>query len=171
MVKRKISLDTNAKIAALLRDLAAVQQSPQSAWGYKRAASTIRDLTVPIEELVAPNGSLPKIPNIGPKTEPIILEVLRTGRSATVEKAIAESGLQPDVEEKRQYRENFLSRAQVLRALKNRKLSGPTLEDYRGDLQMHSVWSDGTQTIEQIAETCFERGYEYCAVTDHSYGL
>jgi len=46
-----------------------------------------------------------------------------------------------------------------------------TLDDYRGDLQMHSTYSDGTQTVDQIVEACLKRGYEYAAVTDHSYGL
>jgi DNA polymerase (family 10) len=43
-----------------------------------------------------------------------------------------------------------------------------TLDDIRADLQMHSRWSDGTHTIEEMARTCRERGYEYCAITDHS---
>ena len=59
----------------------------------------------------------------------------------------------------------------MLAALKNKKLSGPRLEDYRGDLQMHSTWSDGSQTLEDIIEAGIARGYAYCAVTDHSYGL
>lgn len=46
-----------------------------------------------------------------------------------------------------------------------------TLADYRGDLQMHSTASDGTQTLEQIVDACLHRGYQYAAVTDHSYGL
>jgi histidinol phosphatase-like PHP family hydrolase len=36
---------------------------------------------------------------------------------------------------------------------------------------MHSEWSDGSSTVEDIAEACMERGYHYAAVTDHSYGL
>ena len=43
-----------------------------------------------------------------------------------------------------------------------------TLDDIRADLQMHSQWSDGTHTIEEMARACRERGYEYCAITDHS---
>ena len=59
----------------------------------------------------------------------------------------------------------------MLAALKNTKLTGPRLEDYRGDLQMHSTWSDGSQSLEDIIEAGIARGYDYCAVTDHSYGL
>lgn len=65
----------------------------------------------------------------------------------------------------------FLSRAEVAAVLKNRRLRAVSLQDYRGDLQMHSTYSDGTQTLETIAATGLERGYEYAAVTDHSYGL
>jgi DNA polymerase (family 10) len=43
-----------------------------------------------------------------------------------------------------------------------------SLDDIRGDLQMHSKWSDGAQTIEEMARACQQRGYEYCAMTDHS---
>jgi DNA polymerase (family 10) len=42
------------------------------------------------------------------------------------------------------------------------------LEDIRGDLQMHSTWSDGAVSIEEMARACLERGYEYMAITDHS---
>ncbi|HWI08395.1 MAG TPA: DNA polymerase/3'-5' exonuclease PolX [Solirubrobacteraceae bacterium] len=43
-----------------------------------------------------------------------------------------------------------------------------TVEDLRGDLHMHTVASDGRNTIEQMARAALERGYEYIAITDHS---
>jgi DNA polymerase (family 10) len=43
-----------------------------------------------------------------------------------------------------------------------------TLDDIRGDLQMHSTWSDGSHTIAEMARACRELGYAYCAITDHS---
>ena len=43
--------------------------------------------------------------------------------------------------------------------------------DLRGDLQMHSKWSDGTNTIEQLAEKAMEIGLEYIAITDHIRGV
>jgi histidinol phosphatase-like PHP family hydrolase len=36
---------------------------------------------------------------------------------------------------------------------------------------MHSIYSDGSQTLADIVETGLRRGYQYAAVTDHSYGL
>ena len=46
-----------------------------------------------------------------------------------------------------------------------------TLDDIRGDLQMHSTWSDGKASIEEMARACAERGYEYLAITDHSQAM
>ncbi|PWT84971.1 MAG: hypothetical protein C5B57_03875, partial [Blastocatellia bacterium] len=89
----------------------------------------------------------------------------------TVERAIAESGKAGDVAKSRSWRDTFLSRAEVIAALNNQRLTGPSLDDYRGDLQMHSTYSDGRQTLDVIVKTGIARGYEYAAVTDHSYGL
>jgi putative hydrolase len=164
-------MDMNGKIAALLRDFAAIQQSKQSMWGYKRAASAILTLEEPIESFLQPDGTLRKIPNIGPSSTRVILEVLQTGSSPTVEKAVSDSGQTSDIERRRDLRGHFLSRAQVLAALRNKTLTGPRLEDYHGDLQMHSTWSDGSQSLEDIIEAGIARGYSFSAVTDHSYGL
>lgn len=41
----------------------------------------------------------------------------------------------------------------------------------RGDLQMHSQWSDGSGSIAEMAEAAEARGYDYIAITDHSKGL
>lgn len=43
--------------------------------------------------------------------------------------------------------------------------------DLRGDLQMHSTWSDGRQSVEAMALACRDLGYEYLAMTDHSQAL
>jgi histidinol phosphatase-like PHP family hydrolase len=171
MAERASGMDLNGKIAALLRDFAAVQPSQQRRWGYKRAAAAILDLDEPIESLVLPDGTLRKIPNVGPASTRIILEVLSTGTSATIEEAIAGSDQGADIQRRREFRGHFLSRSQVVAALRNRRLTGPTVADYHGDLQMHSVYSDGSQTIADIFEAGVARGYTFSAVTDHSYGL
>lgn len=46
-----------------------------------------------------------------------------------------------------------------------------TLDDIRGDLQMHSTWSDGRASLEDMARACVALGYEYMAVTDHSQAM
>jgi DNA polymerase (family 10) len=42
------------------------------------------------------------------------------------------------------------------------------LDRIRGDLHMHSTWSDGAASILDMARGCMERGYDYMAITDHS---
>ena len=46
-----------------------------------------------------------------------------------------------------------------------------TLEDIQGDLHMHSTWSDGKASVEEMARACESRGYRYLAVSDHSPAL
>ena len=41
----------------------------------------------------------------------------------------------------------------------------------RGDLQMHTNWSDGSGDIRAMADAAVARGYEFIAITDHSKGL
>jgi DNA polymerase (family X) len=40
--------------------------------------------------------------------------------------------------------------------------------DIRGDLHMHTQWSDGRDSTEAMVEGCAALGYEYIAITDHS---
>jgi DNA polymerase (family 10) len=42
------------------------------------------------------------------------------------------------------------------------------LADLRGVLHAHSTWSDGQNTIREMAEACIARGYAYLGITDHS---
>jgi len=43
--------------------------------------------------------------------------------------------------------------------------------DIKGDLHLHSKWSDGTSSIEEIAQEAHKRGYQYVAICDHSKSL
>jgi len=45
------------------------------------------------------------------------------------------------------------------------------LSDIKGDLHVHSTWSDGGSSIEEIVKKAMDLGYEYVAITDHSQGL
>lgn len=59
-----------------------------------------------------------------------------------------------------------------IKAARTRKL--PTLiaqSDIRGELHMHSNWSDGALPIEEMVAAAQALGYEYVAVTDHSGGI
>jgi DNA polymerase (family 10) len=46
-----------------------------------------------------------------------------------------------------------------------------TQADLQGDVHMHTVETDGRNTIEEMAEAAKERGYKYMAITDHSKNL
>lgn len=43
-----------------------------------------------------------------------------------------------------------------------------TDDDIKGIIHAHSTWSDGKYSIEDMADACIERGYEYLGLTDHS---
>ena len=107
MARRRIVTDTNHLIAGLLRDLAAVQRTKQSKWGYERAAEAVAGLPTPIESHLQPDGTLRKIAQVGPSSTRVILEVLQTGGSTIVQQAIAESGKGADVEKSRGLRDTL----------------------------------------------------------------
>jgi DNA polymerase (family 10) len=46
-----------------------------------------------------------------------------------------------------------------------------TQADIRGDVHMHTVATDGRNTIREMADAALARGYEYIAITDHSKNL
>jgi len=46
-----------------------------------------------------------------------------------------------------------------------------TVEDLHGDVHMHTVETDGRNSIEEMAEAARARGYKYMAITDHSKNL
>ncbi len=75
----------------------------------------------------------------------------------------------PDSEEAiPEIRQNFLTvaEARVLRSKYPERF-----HEIRGDLQMHTLWSDGSASIQDMAEAARLRGYSYIAITDHSKGL
>ena len=165
-------MDTNSIAAGLLADMAAIQTQKERARAYERAAEVIFTLDEPLETLVEQHGGLPKLRFIGPSSSRVILEVLESGESATVEQAISESGRAGEVLRRRALREHFFSRAEVVRLLGDPPpRGGLEPSEYFGDFQMHSTWSDGREPLADLAAGCIARGYRYSAVTDHSAGL
>jgi histidinol phosphatase-like PHP family hydrolase len=104
-------------------------------------------------ELVAQGRSLTELPGIGPYLERMVRRWLDEPAALAPPPAI---------------RQNFISLAQA-KALVSQKPSWRT--DLRGDLQMHTEWSDGSGSVEAMARAAEERGYHYIAITDHSQGL
>jgi len=65
-------------------------------------------------------------------------------------------------------RGGFISLAEARRLLATESTWANNL---RGDLQMHTRWSDGSGTITEMADAAANRSYEYIAITDHSKTL
>jgi histidinol phosphatase-like PHP family hydrolase len=151
-----------------LFDLAFLAGENQRAWGYKRAAKAVLRLDRQITPLVETN-TFRAIPGIGPTTDRIAREVIADGISAFVEQTVRESGKAEKVEALRSLRHHFLSHAAVREVLG--RPGGPSVDKYRGDFQMHSVWSDGAEPLESIVDACLARGHRCAGMTDHSYGL
>jgi putative hydrolase len=170
--EQPVTHDLNIESAALLYEMAALQPTPRSQFGYKRAAKAVVYLPVPVSDLVSA-GTLREVPFVGPSSERIIKELVATGRSAIVEAAIAKAGSKGEkVRGTRAYREHFLSHFAMGQALASpmgsEVVSRP---DYRGDFQMHSTWSDGGEPLAAMIKGARELGHSCLGITDHSYGL
>jgi len=157
--------------AALLYDMAALQPTERSQFGYKRAAKVVIGLPVSVADLVAA-GTLRDVNFIGPSSARIITEVVEQGRSPSVEAAIAKSSRPSQVTSRREFRGAYLSHFAMQHAL-TAPLGKQVIAraDYRGDFQMHSTWSDGGETLATLANACLDLGHTCLGITDHSYGL
>ena len=164
-----IPTDVNLALAGLLFDLAhlAGDNNPR-AFGYKRAAKAVLRLDRHITPLVEAN-TFRAIPGIGPTTDRIARELIHDGESPFVDRAIREAGKEESIAKLRGLRQHFLSRAAVAEILKRR--GGPSRAAYRGDFQMHSIYSDGAEPLDSIVQECLRRKWSCAGITDHSYGL
>ena len=163
--------DPNLDAAALLNDMAALQPTERSGFGYKRAAKAIVYLPVSVVDLVTA-GTLQEVPFVGPSSARIITELVKQGSSPTVEAALARSPKGDAVRAKRALRDGYLSHfamAQVLGASLDPAVV--SRGDYRGDFQMHSTWSDGGERIEVMVQGALDLGHSCLGITDHSHGL
>jgi histidinol phosphatase-like PHP family hydrolase len=168
--KRSVQ-DPNVVAAGLLYDMAALQTNERSALGYKRAAKAVIALPASLADIIRAKA-LREVPFIGPASGRILTEFAESGRSPTVEAAVAASPRQTDIATRRLLRANFLSQhgmTEVLAAgFPARVVSRST---FRGDLQMHTSWSDGAESIDAMIGACRALGHTCMGVTDHSYGL
>ena len=157
-------------VAGLLSDLAAIQDSKQRQFGYKQAASAIRWLDEPLEALAAPaTAALRAHPAHRARLHSRDRRSAGHGRLADGRTAPWRSA------RKRRATSSTAAVALPLpqpgaraRPCWTTRAGGPRWPDYRGDLQMHSTWSDGSQSLTDIVETGLARGYAFAAVTDHS---
>jgi putative hydrolase len=162
------AVDVNLRLAGILLDLAFLAGKTQRGWGYTRAAKAVLRLDRHITPLVEAN-TFKVVPGIGPTTDRIARELIHEGSSPFAERAIHDAGKVAEVERLRGLRRHFLSRAAVQDILA--KPGSPSRKAYRGDFQMHSIWSDGSETLASIVDACLARGHKCAGITDHSYGL
>ena len=119
---------------------------------YQRAARAALMWPEEVSTLVEEGRSLTDLYGLGPRLAARVGEWL---------------GDPPPVPESAPEREDFLTVAEARSVLD----SAPGWRPPRGDLQMHTVHSDGKASIREMAETAADLGYEYVAITDHSKGL
>ena len=163
--------DLNLMAAGLLYDMAELQPTERSQFGYKRAAKAIVYLPLPVSDLVTA-GTLRDVPYVGPASARIITELVQLGHSPTVDAAVTNSTKGSGVRAKRELRDGYLSHfvmAQALGIDLDPSIIGKA--QYRGDFQMHSTWSDGGERIGTMVEGALELGHSCLGITDHSYGL
>lgn len=62
-------------------------------------------------------------------------------------------------------------RGEIAAAAEDRLPRLVDIADIRGDLHLHSTWSDGAADVRSLRRACADRGYAYMALTDHSQAL
>jgi putative hydrolase len=108
---------------------------------YRNAADIVEGLEDAERERHGQANSWQSLPGIGPKTAKVIAQ--------------AWSGREPDALAELRSAVTDLGGGEIRAAL-------------RGDLHLHSNWSDGSAPIEEMMATAATLGHEYCALTDHS---
>jgi histidinol phosphatase-like PHP family hydrolase len=150
---KQLQAPSNAEIAELLAQRAE-ESSGILVRAFKRAARSAFLWPERAADLVATDRSLTELHGIGPFIATQLLKWIENpARPRLTIPAI---------------RRDFLTRADALVILAKRPEWSARL---RGDLQMHTTWSDGSGSILQMAQAAQVRHYEYIAITDHSKGL
>ncbi len=117
------------------------REDPHRVMAYRNAADVVEALDDGQREHYGSTDTWQSLPGIGPKTAAVIAQ--------------AWAGREPDV-------------LVELRAAAADLGGGSMRAALRGDLHVHSNWSDGSAPVEEMMATARELGHEYCAVTDHS---
>ncbi|MFB8001371.1 PHP domain-containing protein [Nocardia sp. NPDC056000] len=108
---------------------------------YRNAADIIEGLDAERREQLGKANDWQSLPGIGPKTAAVIAQ--------------AWAGREPDALAKLRSAAKDLGGGELRAALK-------------GDLHLHSNWSDGVAPIAEMMSAAQALGHEYCALTDHS---
>jgi histidinol phosphatase-like PHP family hydrolase len=141
----------NAAIAELLiREAETAEGYRERA--FRRAAHEAFMWPEEAVDIAKAGRSLTELAGIGPSLAKRLHTWITSGPAVEI----------PDV------RREFLTLAQARRILKKYPGWGRQL---KGDLQMHTTWSDGGGTIADMAGAAIERGYQFIGITDHTQGL
>ncbi|MEO3759894.1 PHP domain-containing protein [Mycobacterium sp. B14F4] len=117
------------------------REDPRRVMAYRNAADVVEALSDADRDRHGAANSWQSLPGIGPKTAKVIAQ--------------AWAGKEPDV-------------LIDLRSSAEDLGGGDVRSALRGDLHVHSSWSDGSAPIEEMMLAARELGHEYCALTDHS---
>jgi histidinol phosphatase-like PHP family hydrolase len=148
----KIEILDNQDIAELLATAAESAKQPLQK-ALRRASRKAFLWPEEAATLVSEGRSLEELPGIGPSLSKVIRRWMDDP---------------PDISTPPEIRRGFLTLTQAESILQ----SNPSwAHQLKGDLQMHTVWSDGGDSVEEMAKAGAERGYEYIAITDHAKGL
>ena len=143
---------TNEQIAELLARLSdehegnkqkAARRASRKAYGWVEEAAEIVDL----------GRSLKELPAVGPWVARQIHDWLEDP---------------PEIPEPPPLRADFMSLASARKTLEH---APEFRQGLKGDLQMHTTYSDGGVTVKEMAIEAIALDYEYIAITDHTKGL
>lgn len=140
---------TNTQVSELLA-LRAEELSGDRQRAYRRAARAAYQWPEEVASLVDEGRPLTELKGIGGRLQGLIRSWLEET---------------PEVPEPPPIRAGFMSNASALADARSTDLQ------FNGDLQMHTVASDGRGTVEEMARAGIDLGYSYIAITDHSKGL
>jgi histidinol phosphatase-like PHP family hydrolase len=150
--KRNNSFLRNSEVAELLA--VAAQEAKMPLQKALRRASRKAFLWPEEAALMLQEGrSLTELPAVGPHLNRLIASWIENP---------------PAVPRRPLIRKGFFSWPEARAELANKPSWTSSI---KGDLQMHTQWSDGGGTIADMARAAAERGYGFIAITDHSKGL
>lgn len=130
---------------AALREIAyykdRAREESRRVMAYRKAADVIAALSDDERERHGAANTWKSLPGVGPKTAAVAAQAWAGKVPATLE---------------------------LLRANAVDTGGGAMRAALKGDLHLHSNWSDGSAPIDEMMATAKALGYEYCALTDHS---
>jgi histidinol phosphatase-like PHP family hydrolase len=142
----------NGRIAALL-ERESESASGHRALALKRASRSALLWSEEASELLRTGRSLTELPGVGPHLSTLIASWIQSP---------------PSMDTPSELQEEFLTLSQAKRVLAKK----PTWRaNLKGDLHMHTRWSDGSAGVAEMARAAIERGYQYIGITDHTKGL